>query len=64
MTQVQLQLQWEPQAQFAGYFAADREGYYAAEGLEVEILRGGPEVIPQDVGIGPERTRIHHPVGA
>ena len=28
----QLQLQWAPQAQFAGYFAADREGYYAAEG--------------------------------
>src|SRR5215210_6697328 len=28
LEQVRLQLQWEPQAQFAGYFAADREGYY------------------------------------
>jgi len=59
LTHVQLQLQWEPQAQFAGYFAADREGYYAAEGLEVEILRGGAEIIPQVVGsdpVGPEFT--------
>jgi NitT/TauT family transport system substrate-binding protein len=59
MTQVQLQLQWEPQAQFAGYFAADREGYYEEEGLEVEMLRGGAEVIPQVVGSdpnGPEFT--------
>jgi NitT/TauT family transport system substrate-binding protein len=59
MTHVQLQLQWEPQAQFAGYFAADVQGYYAAEGLEVEILRGGAEVIPQVVGSdpnGPEFT--------
>ncbi|HYI23640.1 MAG TPA: ABC transporter substrate-binding protein, partial [Candidatus Limnocylindrales bacterium] len=59
MTQVSLQLQWEPQAQFAGYFAADREGYYEEEGLEVEFLRGGAEVIPQVVGsdpAGPEFT--------
>src|SRR3989304_2175683 len=59
LTHVQLQLQWEPQAQFAGYFAADREGYYAEEGLEVEILRGGAEFIPQVVGsdpAGPEFT--------
>ena len=27
LTQVKLQLQWEPQAQFAGFFAADREGF-------------------------------------
>ncbi len=59
MTEVSLQLQWEPQAQFAGYFAADREGYYAAEGLHVNILRGGAEVIPQVIGSdpnGPEFT--------
>ena len=59
LTHVQLQLQWEPQAQFAGYFAADAQGYYTAEGLEVEILRGGADVIPQVVGsdpAGPEFT--------
>ncbi len=59
MTEVSLQLQWEPQAQFAGYFAADKEGYYAAEGLHVTMLRGGAEIIPQNVGSdpnGPEFT--------
>jgi NitT/TauT family transport system substrate-binding protein len=56
---VRLQLQWEPQAQFAGYFAADREGYYAEEGLQVEFLRGGADVLPHVVGSdpnGPEFT--------
>src|SRR5918997_113073 len=59
VTEVQLQLQWEPQAQFAGYFAADAEGYYAEEGLEVEFLRGGADVQPHVVGSdpnGPEFT--------
>ena len=31
---VRLQLQWAPQAQFAGYFAADKQGYFAEEGLD------------------------------
>ena len=56
---VSLQLQWAPQAQFAGYFAAVEEGYYADEGLEVTIIDGGPDVIPQAVGCaedGPEFT--------
>ncbi len=59
LTTVSLQLQWEPQAQFAGYFAADREGYYAAEGLKVNLLRGGAEILPHVVGSdpnGPEFT--------
>ena len=51
---VRLQLQWAPQAQFAGYFAADKQGYYAAENLTVEILDGGPDVIPQAVGSAPD----------
>jgi NitT/TauT family transport system substrate-binding protein len=56
---VRLQLQWAPQAQFAGYFAAQELGYYTDEGLEVEILDGGPDVVPQQVGSaedGPEFT--------
>src|SRR3954470_20450214 len=56
---VSLQLQWAPQAQFAGYFAADREGYYAAQGLKVNFIPGGPDVVPQQVGsdpAGPEFT--------
>ena len=43
---VRLQLQWAPQAQFAGYFAADAQGYYKAENLEVQILDGGPTIVP------------------
>jgi len=56
---VRLQLQWAPQAQFAGYFAAAELGYYEDEGLDVEIIDGGPDVIPQQVGSaedGPEFT--------
>uniref|UniRef100_I2Q4I3 Thiamine pyrimidine synthase n=1 Tax=Desulfovibrio sp. U5L TaxID=596152 RepID=I2Q4I3_9BACT len=34
--------QWEPQAQFAGYYVALAKGFYAAEGVDMRILRGGP----------------------
>jgi len=34
--------QWEPQAQFAGYYVALAKGFYAAEGVDMTILRGGP----------------------
>ena len=51
---VRLQLQWVPQAQFAGYFAAEKQGYFAAENLTVNILPGGPDVIPQVVGSAPD----------
>ncbi|HEX2884350.1 MAG TPA: ABC transporter substrate-binding protein [Candidatus Limnocylindria bacterium] len=56
---VRLQLQWAPQAQFAGYFAAQELGYYEEEGLDVTIVDGGPDVIPQQAGSaadGPEFT--------
>jgi NitT/TauT family transport system substrate-binding protein len=39
--QVKLQLKWFPQAQFAGYFAAQARGYYKDEGLEVTLLPAG-----------------------
>ena len=50
---VRLQLQWTPQAQFAGYFAADKQGYYKAENLTVEFLPGGPTIAPHTVGSAP-----------
>jgi NitT/TauT family transport system substrate-binding protein len=56
---VRLQLQWVPQAQFGGYFAAQELGYYEEEGLNVEFVDGGPDVIPQQVGsaaVGQEFT--------
>jgi NitT/TauT family transport system substrate-binding protein len=51
---VRLQLQWAPQAQFAGYFAAEKQGYFAAENLTVQIVPGGPDVIPQAEGSKPD----------
>ncbi len=49
MVPVRLQLQWVAQSQFAGYYAALAEGYYEAEGLDVTILEGAPEIVPQQV---------------
>lgn len=45
---VKLQLQWLPQAQFAGYYAAIDQGFFADEGLEVEIIPSGGDIVPQD----------------
>ena len=59
MAAVRLQLQWVPQAQFAGYFAAIEQGYYEAAGIDLTIVPGGPDVIPQAAGSaadGPEFT--------
>lgn len=44
---VKLQLKWVPQAQFAGYYVALDKGYYKDEGLDVEILPGGPDIVPE-----------------
>jgi NitT/TauT family transport system substrate-binding protein len=41
-----LQLQWAPQAQFAGYYAALEQGFYREHGLRVEIVSGGPAIDP------------------
>ena len=49
LTPVKLQLQWFTQAQFAGYFAAADQGCYAEAGLDVEIMQGAVEIVPQDV---------------
>ncbi len=49
MVPVRLQLQWVAQSQFAGYYAAVAEGYYKEEGLDVTILEGAPDIVPQQV---------------
>ncbi len=59
LTAVRLQLQWFPQAQFAGYYAAAAKGYYTAEGLDLTIIPGSDAIAPQVVGSatdGPEFT--------
>jgi NitT/TauT family transport system substrate-binding protein len=47
--QVRLQLQWFKQGQFAGYIAAVEQGFYAERGLDVQILEGGVDIVPQTV---------------
>jgi NitT/TauT family transport system substrate-binding protein len=46
---VRLQLQWVAQSQFAGYYAAVDQGFYKAEGLDVKILEGAVDIVPQQV---------------
>ena len=48
-TPVKLQLQWFTQAQFAGYYAALENGYYADMCLDVTILEGAVDISPQTV---------------
>src|SRR5215210_7583165 len=51
-TAIKLQLQWFPQAQFAGYYAALDKGYYSDEGLDVTILPGAVDIVPATVVAG------------
>ena len=44
---VRLQIKWVPQAQFAGYFVALDKGYYTDENLDVTIVPGGPDIVPE-----------------
>ena len=49
LTSIKLQLQWLPQAQFAGYYVAQEQGYFEEEGFDdVEILPSGGDIVPQD----------------
>jgi len=49
LTPVSLQLQWFVQAQFGGYYAAKDLGYYEEQCLDVTILEGGLDIVPQTV---------------
>ena len=44
LTPITVQLVWTHQAQFAGFYAADQNGYYTDEGLAVTLLEGGATV--------------------
>ena len=43
---VTLQLKWKHQFQFAGYYAAEAQGYYRAAGLEVVLREAEPDHDP------------------
>ncbi|MGN8646786.1 ABC transporter substrate-binding protein [Gracilibacillus sp. HCP3S3_G5_1] len=68
LTPVKLQLKWVPQAQFAGYYMALEQGFYEEEGLDVTIVPGGPDIVPEqqvangaaDIGINWVASLLPH----
>ena len=44
LTRITVQLRWTHEAQFGGFYAADQNGYYSAEGLAVTFVQGGPVI--------------------
>ncbi|MEI7703485.1 MAG: ABC transporter substrate-binding protein [Deltaproteobacteria bacterium] len=47
-TRIRFQLDWVPQPEFGGLYAGLARGYFAAEGLDVQVLKGGASVaVPQ-----------------
>jgi len=44
---VSFQMQWYIQAQFGGYYAAQDQGFYADQCLDVELVEGGVDIVPQ-----------------
>jgi NitT/TauT family transport system substrate-binding protein len=42
-TPATLMLLWTPQSQFAGYYVALEKGFYKRRGLDVTLVRGGPD---------------------
>jgi len=52
-TAASLRLKWFGQAQFIGYYVAKAKGFYAAEGIDLAINPGGPNIIAENlVGAG------------
>jgi NitT/TauT family transport system substrate-binding protein len=42
-TSATLMLLWTPQSQFAGYYVARAKGFYQHRGVNVKLIRGGPD---------------------
>lgn len=47
LDKVKLQLKWLPQSQFMGFYVAAEKGYYKDEGIDIELLPGGSDIIPE-----------------
>ena len=56
LLKVSLLPHWLPQAQFAGYMVALEKGFYREAGLDVTLLRGGPEKAPFEALLSGEAT--------
>jgi ABC-type nitrate/sulfonate/bicarbonate transport system substrate-binding protein len=60
-TPVALQFVYLKNVQFAGSFFADTRGYYAANGLKVDLLSGGPNLVVEPVVVsGKALVAISH----
>jgi NitT/TauT family transport system substrate-binding protein len=49
LTKASLRLKWLPQAQFAGFYVALAKGYYKAEGIDLAINPGGPNLLTENL---------------
>jgi ABC-type nitrate/sulfonate/bicarbonate transport system substrate-binding protein len=49
LTTVSCQLGWKKLAQFGGHFAAIKNGYFTAQGINAKFLSGGPNIDPVSV---------------
>ncbi|MDR3586720.1 MAG: ABC transporter substrate-binding protein [Desulfosporosinus sp.] len=47
LDKVTLQLKWLPQSQFMGYYVAQAKGYYKDAGIDLQIVPGGSDIIPE-----------------
>jgi NitT/TauT family transport system substrate-binding protein len=53
LVKIKFQTDWYPQPEHGGYYQALAKGFYAEEGLDVEILAGGPNAqVRESVGLG------------
>ena len=72
LKQVRLRLNWHHQFQFAGFYAAQMQGYYRDRGLQVDIQDWQPEVTPvaaieqdqTDFAVGYSTLVAHYAAGA
>ncbi len=48
-TKATLRLKWLPQTQFAGFYLAKARGYYDAEGIDLTINPGGPNLLTENL---------------
>lgn len=46
---ITLQLSWLPQSEFMGFYVAKAKGYYKDAGIDVSILPGGSNIVPEQL---------------
>jgi len=49
LVKASVRLKWLPQAQFAGFYVGVAKGYYKAEGIDLTINPGGPNILGENL---------------